>query len=147
MTAGPHPERGMLERFVLGRLSPPEMRETARHLLAGCPRCQEVTASLWEPAGVFPGLGHRYLGREGMRRFWADFKEPWERIEIEIEELRQIEQGSVLCRLRFRARGREGIEVEQPFTNHLLVRDGMLKHFQGYTDWDEALAELGFPQG
>ena len=49
----------------------------------------------------------------------------------------------MLCRLRFRARGREGIEVEQPFTNHLLVRDGMLKHFQGYTDWDEALADLG----
>ena len=102
---------------------------------------------VWEPAGVFPGLGHRYLGREGMRQFWADFKGPWERIEIEIEEIRQIEQGSVLCRLRFRARGREGIEVEQPFTNHLLVRDGMLKHFRGYTDWDEALAELVQPPG
>lgn len=49
MKSGPHPEPGVLERFVLGRLSPPEMRETARHLLAGCPRCQEVAASLWEP--------------------------------------------------------------------------------------------------
>src|SRR2546423_1527060 len=102
---------------------------------------------LWEPAGVFPGLGHSYAGREGMRDFWSDFKGPWERIEIEIEEIREIEQGSVLCRVRFQARGRDGIEVEQPFTNHLLVRDGMLKHFQGYTDWDEALAELGQSQG
>ncbi len=53
MTAGPHPEPGMLEQFVLGQLSPLEMRETARHLLAGCPQCQEITATLWEPADVF----------------------------------------------------------------------------------------------
>jgi tetratricopeptide (TPR) repeat protein len=53
MTAGRHPEPGTLERFVLGQLSPAEMRETARHLLTGCPWCQEVTASLWEPAEVF----------------------------------------------------------------------------------------------
>lgn len=52
MTGGPHPEPGVLERFVLGQLSPPEMRETARHLLAGCPRCQEITASLWEPVDL-----------------------------------------------------------------------------------------------
>jgi tetratricopeptide (TPR) repeat protein len=52
VTGGPHPEPGVLERFVLGQLSPPEMRETARHLLAGCPRCQEITASLWEPVDL-----------------------------------------------------------------------------------------------
>ncbi len=53
MKAGPHPEPGVLGQFVLGQLSPLEMRETARHLLAGCPRCQEVTATLWEPADIF----------------------------------------------------------------------------------------------
>ncbi len=30
-----------------------EMREVARHLLEGCPECQEVTVGLWEPADVF----------------------------------------------------------------------------------------------
>jgi tetratricopeptide (TPR) repeat protein len=29
------------------------MREVARHLLEGCPECQEATAALWEPADVF----------------------------------------------------------------------------------------------
>jgi tetratricopeptide (TPR) repeat protein len=53
MKADPHPEPGVLERFVLGQLSPLEMRETARHLLAGCPRCQEVTVALWEPADLY----------------------------------------------------------------------------------------------
>jgi tetratricopeptide (TPR) repeat protein len=48
-----HPTPEALEGFVLGRLSLAEMREVARHLVAGCPRCQEVTAGLWEPADVF----------------------------------------------------------------------------------------------
>ena len=49
----PHPNPEALERFVLGQLSPAEMREIARHLLTGCPGCQEVTAGLWEPEDVF----------------------------------------------------------------------------------------------
>jgi tetratricopeptide (TPR) repeat protein len=48
-----HPAPVALERFILGQLSPAEMREVARHLLAGCPECQEVTAGLWEPADIF----------------------------------------------------------------------------------------------
>jgi tetratricopeptide (TPR) repeat protein len=48
-----HPTPEALEQFVLGQLSPMEMRDVARHLLIGCQRCQEVTACLWEPADVF----------------------------------------------------------------------------------------------
>jgi tetratricopeptide (TPR) repeat protein len=47
-----HPTPHRLEEFMLGELCPAEMREVARHLLAGCSRCQEVTSSLWEPAVV-----------------------------------------------------------------------------------------------
>jgi tetratricopeptide (TPR) repeat protein len=52
MTA-PHPTADALEQFVLGQLAPAEMREVARHLLTGCPLCQEITANLWEPADIF----------------------------------------------------------------------------------------------
>lgn len=44
-----HPAPEALEGFVLGQLSPMEMRDVARHLLTGCPQCQEVTTGLWEP--------------------------------------------------------------------------------------------------
>lgn len=44
-----HPTPEALEGFVLGQLSPLEMRDVARHLLAGCTQCQEVTTGLWEP--------------------------------------------------------------------------------------------------
>jgi tetratricopeptide (TPR) repeat protein len=46
----PHPTPDALEQFVLGQLAPAEMRAVARHLLTGCPLCQEITANLWEPA-------------------------------------------------------------------------------------------------
>ena len=45
----PHPTPEALEGFVLGQLSPMEMRDVARHLLTGCTGCQEVTTGLWEP--------------------------------------------------------------------------------------------------
>ncbi|HEV8578288.1 MAG TPA: tetratricopeptide repeat protein [Thermoanaerobaculia bacterium] len=44
-----HPTPEALEQFLLGQLATPEMREIARHLLTGCQRCHEVTATLWEP--------------------------------------------------------------------------------------------------
>lgn len=44
-----HPTPEALEGFVLGHLSPMEMRDVARHLLTGCPQCQDVTTGLWEP--------------------------------------------------------------------------------------------------
>jgi tetratricopeptide (TPR) repeat protein len=45
-----HPRPDALEQFVLGRLGSAERREIARHLLAGCALCQDVTETLWEPA-------------------------------------------------------------------------------------------------
>jgi tetratricopeptide (TPR) repeat protein len=44
-----HPTPEALEQFLLGQLPTLEMREIARHLLTGCERCHEVTATLWEP--------------------------------------------------------------------------------------------------
>ena len=61
-----HPQPDILEQFVLGRLAASEMREVARHLLSGCTRCQEVTETLWEPAGAFEGPEDRASGVMGL---------------------------------------------------------------------------------
>src|SRR5260221_13301054 len=49
----PHPTPGAIEQFILGQLSTAEMREFAWHLLNGCSHCQQVTSTLWGPAGSF----------------------------------------------------------------------------------------------
>ena len=48
-----HPSPEALEQFILGQLSPMEMRDVARHLLSGCCECQQVTSTLWETEDVF----------------------------------------------------------------------------------------------
>jgi ketosteroid isomerase-like protein len=98
---------------------------------------------VWIPSGVFPGMRPIYEGHEGIRGFWREFTGPWESLEIEVEEICVIAPDSVLARVRFHALGRDGLEVELEFTNHALLRDEKLFQFKGYSEWSEALADLG----
>jgi len=41
-----HPSPDLLKRFLSGRLDAAECRRIVRHLLTGCPSCQEVTRGL-----------------------------------------------------------------------------------------------------
>jgi hypothetical protein len=43
-----HPHPKQLERFLRGELSRSEVAKVVRHLLAGCPACQQVTRRLWD---------------------------------------------------------------------------------------------------
>ena len=89
----------------------------------------------WRTSGVVPGLDEVYHGHDGVMRFWRSWTETWE-IQIEVEDLR--EQGDdVLVFARFRARGRDGVEVDQPVAFTFTGSDvGLLTHFQAY--WNRA---------
>lgn len=41
-----HPSPDLLKRFVCGSADAAECRRIVRHLLSGCPSCQEVTREL-----------------------------------------------------------------------------------------------------
>lgn len=41
-----HPSPDLLKRFVCSTLDPVENRRVVRHLIRGCPTCQEVTRGL-----------------------------------------------------------------------------------------------------
>jgi ketosteroid isomerase-like protein len=98
---------------------------------------------VWTTAGVFPGLRPSYSGHDGFREFWDTFMEPWDSLEIEIEEMIELDQESLLMQVRFHAKGRDEIEVELRIINHLVMRDEKLYRFHGYMEWEEALADLG----
>jgi tetratricopeptide (TPR) repeat protein len=65
-----HPSRDHLERFLRAELPAPAAGDVLRHLLAGCPSCQEITAALWNLnddtdeevllAGIDPALNAAY---------------------------------------------------------------------------------------
>ena len=49
----------------------------------------------------------------------------------------------VVARVRFRARGRAGIEVDIELGHRYTVKNGKLRAFQGYADFAQALAAAG----
>ena len=86
--------------------------------------------------------GGEYRGHEGIRRFLADMDEDWERREILIDEVRELDDG-VLVLGTFKAVGRSGNEVSQPVAWHTRYREGKLLRLVAYTDQETALRRLG----
>jgi ketosteroid isomerase-like protein len=104
---------------------------------------------VWVSSGVFPGLRPSYEGHEGVREFWQAFTDAWESIEVEMVDIFELDEDSVLIIANFHARGRQGIEVDRPLANHLVMRDGKIWRQTAYAEWEKALAELGIedPRG
>jgi ketosteroid isomerase-like protein len=96
-------------------------------------------------SGLFPGLDPVYRGHAGMRKYWDDFRGPWESVRIVIDQFR--EQGDQLVALfRFEAVGRDGLSVHREAANILTVRHGLAIRIDSYGSWDDALEAVGLSE-
>jgi ketosteroid isomerase-like protein len=108
----------------------------------------ETLVSICHPAveyhtsGVFPGLQSVYNGPDGIRRWWADFHEPWKAIKVIPERIVERDNG-VAVLIRFEGTGRQGIETTMRFINTIEVRDDLAFRFDSQPPTDQALRELG----
>jgi ketosteroid isomerase-like protein len=94
---------------------------------------------IWRPGGLLPGIDPAYEGHDGLRRFWREFNEPWETISIELEHVIEEREGMLLVVARFKARGRDGIEVDAPFFQlYLYDEEGLVREFNAFGDEAEA---------
>lgn len=96
----------------------------------------------YHTSGVFPGLQSVYHGPDGIKQWWADFHEPWQKIKVIPERIAESPDG-VAVLIRFEGTGRQGIETEMRFINTIEVRDGLAFRFDSQPPTDEALRELG----
>jgi ketosteroid isomerase-like protein len=94
------------------------------------------------PSGVFPGLESGYPGKEGIRRWWETFHEPWREIKVIPERIAERPDGMDVL-IRFEGLGRDGIETTMSFINKIDVRDGLLYRLVGHPASEEAIRELG----
>ncbi|MEK6278451.1 MAG: nuclear transport factor 2 family protein [Actinomycetota bacterium] len=97
---------------------------------------------VWRTAGLFPGLDDVYEGHEGMRDWWAAFRETWEEMNLSPGRITELDERSALAELHFEARGRDGIEVERNLAQRLTVREGKLYRARSWPSWDAAVAAL-----
>src|SRR3954453_13518503 len=95
----------------------------------------------WNTSGVLPELDEVYYAHDGVRRFWRDFTEIWEDIRVDIEELVERADNDVVALARFRAHGRDGVEVDRPVAFQFVSdQTGSVTHFYSY--WNRADAPL-----
>ena len=86
--------------------------------------------------------GGEYRGHDGLRRFMADMDEDWVEREVEVEEIRELEDSWLVLGI-YRAVGQSGTEVRYPVAWHSHMRDGKLFRMTAYSDQEAALRELG----
>ena len=101
-------------------------------------------AEFWT-SGTFPGIDPVYRGREELVRFWHAFREPWESIRIQVDEIREAEHLVVpLC--TFEGRARDGMTVQREAGWTWELEDGLFRRVRAYGSWVEALAAAGLAQ-
>jgi len=103
---------------------------------------------VWRIDPFFPDIEPVYEGREGVRRFFQSFVQPWEQISLEIERVINERPGQILVEVRFVARAREGLEVDQAFPQiYRYDSDYKVIEFHGFTDEAAARREAGLSDG
>jgi ketosteroid isomerase-like protein len=97
-------------------------------------------AVVWRPVTAWPGIQPEYRGHAGVRRFWDAFRDPWEEITLDADEIRELDDQAVLTRSHFRARGRaSGVTTEARLYTVWTLRNGKLIRFESFTDEQAAL--------
>ena len=86
--------------------------------------------------------GGSYRGHDGMRRYAGDIGAEWERMHLEIEEMRDVGDG-VLIFGRFQAVGKSGVEFDAPAAWLTTVRDGKVVRMQAFSNREDALRATG----
>jgi ketosteroid isomerase-like protein len=93
-------------------------------------------------SGAFPDLDPVYRGHEGMRKLNAALNEPWAALSLDPEQF--IDAGSrVLVLSRFRARGRDGMEVNRQLANLWTVRGRQIIRMDAFSDHAAAREAAG----
>jgi ketosteroid isomerase-like protein len=86
-------------------------------------------------------------GHEGVRAWFKQTRESFDDARFVPDEITELPDGRVLAlgRLAFSAK-QSGIAMEGPFAHLITFRDGLITHFQQYSDQQRALKAAGLEE-
>jgi ketosteroid isomerase-like protein len=85
-----------------------------------------------------------YVGRDGFRRGWRTWLEPWDRYVVTIEEMLDAGDGRVLMMVSSKARMRgSDLEVPQSSAALFVIEDGKIVEIRFYLEQADARREAG----
>jgi ketosteroid isomerase-like protein len=97
-----------------------------------------------QTAGVFPGLEDIYRGHEGVRRFWAHMREPFESFSMEPVRIEPVGDDVAVIDIHFRAVGKgSSVPVELDFFHAARKRDGLVTALSSHAARADAVAAVG----
>jgi ketosteroid isomerase-like protein len=94
-------------------------------------------------SGIYPGTDPVYRGESGLRRFWASFREPWESLQILVDQARDLGGDEVLALCTFEGHARNGMTVRRKVAWIWRFVDGQAARVDAYGSWDQALEAVG----
>jgi len=103
----------------------------------------------WVESGdVFPGLRGVHHGSEGARRWFEEaILDPWESMNVDVEEFTEASDGGVFAGFVAIARGRaSGVETELRFWTVFRFAEGKITRRQVFWTRDEALEAAGLSE-
>ena len=98
----------------------------------------------WDLREGFLGVQDVYRGWAGVRKWWNDFLEAWERFDGEIDEMAEGKVGAVLVGINGKGRGSaSGVKTELHFLFVIWVADRKVARLRMFQSRDEALEAAG----
>jgi ketosteroid isomerase-like protein len=83
-----------------------------------------------------------YRGHDGIRTYFEDVAEVWEELEVFLHEYHDVGDDRVLVVGHVRARGRDGLLVDQPAQWGWVIKDGKIVWGRVFTNRNEAFQAL-----
>jgi uncharacterized protein len=97
----------------------------------------------WEDAMFYSEISRTYRGKDELREWFLQVREPWESFHVEADEIREAEDW-VLIGGVITARGKgSGVDTQLRGWLVFWVRDGMIAKRQPFLDHEEALEAAG----
>lgn len=80
-----------------------------------------------------------YLGRDGLRQWFKDLHQEWERFETRVTRIEE-RADRALCTIDVHARGRaSGVVIDEELYHVIEMRDGLIRRLEAYMDRDAAM--------
>jgi ketosteroid isomerase-like protein len=95
----------------------------------------------WGEPPDMPDTGGAYRGHEGLVEGFGRFMRAWERIEVDLEDVVERDDGRVVVQTHWRGRSKgTGIEVDQRVAQVYELRDGKVTRVRQFRTLEEAHA-------
>jgi uncharacterized protein len=102
---------------------------------------------VWDTSHFHDWPESTYHGIEGIERFLSEWRDVWDGLEVDVEDVRAVPDGRVVSLILQRGKGRSsGLAMEMEMAQVATLRNGKVTRLDNYEDRAEALAAVGLPE-